>query len=145
MKHFLQRFLRRSSSPRPRRLPARRPGLAVEALEERAVPATYWVTNTLDDGSAGSLRWAITQANQSAGPNVIDFDIAPGGAQSIAPRAPLPAITNQVTIDGDTQPGFAGKPLIELNGATTEGAGGDYYASGLVLDCWGGPRARLGH
>jgi hypothetical protein len=117
MKRLLERFLRRSSSPRPRRSPARRTRLVVEALEERAVPATFWVTNTLDDGSVGSLRWAITWSNHIAGPNVIDFDIAPGGAQSIALQSGLPFITNQVTIDGSTQPGFAGKPLIELNGA----------------------------
>jgi hypothetical protein len=28
-------------------------------LEDRIVPSTFTVTNTLDDGSVGSLRWAI--------------------------------------------------------------------------------------
>jgi hypothetical protein len=130
VKHFLQRFLRRSSSPRPRRSPARRPGLAVEALEERAVPTTFWVTNTLDDGSPGSLRYAMTQANthpNGGGPNVIDFDIGSGGAQSIGVHSPLPAIFQPLIIDGYTQPGHTDKPLIELNGSGFEGDGLDIF------------------
>jgi hypothetical protein len=31
---------------------------------------------------------------------------------------PLPAITSPVTIDGTTEPGYAGSPLIVLNGAS---------------------------
>ncbi|MCP9496539.1 MAG: hypothetical protein MSG64_19020 [Pyrinomonadaceae bacterium MAG19_C2-C3] len=30
--------------------------------------------------------------------------------------SPLPTITDATVIDGSTQPGFAGTPLIELNG-----------------------------
>src|SRR5439155_12617745 len=40
------------------------------------------------------------------------------------PLSPLPAVTDPVTIDGTTQPGFAGSPLIELNGSSA-GAGVD--------------------
>ena len=37
--------------------------------------------------------------------------------QTIAPLSPLPAITDPVLIDGESQPGYAGTPLIELSGS----------------------------
>jgi hypothetical protein len=48
--------------------------LALEALEDRTVPSTFTVTNTLDDGSVGSLRWAVGQANSTPGADTINFD-----------------------------------------------------------------------
>jgi hypothetical protein len=45
----------------------------VEALEDRTLFATFTVLNTLDDGSVGTLRWAIGQANAHAGADTIDF------------------------------------------------------------------------
>jgi hypothetical protein len=69
------------------RVRAFRPRL--ERLEDRCVPATFTVTNTLDDGltgSTGSLRWAITQANADTSPGdeiafaiTADSDSAVGG------------------------------------------------------------------
>src|SRR6516164_861756 len=47
---------------------------AVEALEDRRVPATFTVTNSRDDGSAGSLRWAVNQANAASEASTIVFD-----------------------------------------------------------------------
>jgi hypothetical protein len=89
-------------------------------FENVSAPDTFVVTNTTDDLSnpaQGSLRWAINQANSHPGPDYIYFDIGPGGAQTITPVAGLPAITDSVTIDATTQPGFAGQPLIQINGA----------------------------
>ena len=58
----------RSLFARPKSSPGRRrPRL--EALEDRLVPAAYHVTSLLDDGSAGTLRDAITQANANPGPD----------------------------------------------------------------------------
>ena len=37
--------------------------------------------------------------------------------QTIAPLSALPAITNPVLIDGFSQPGYGGTPLIEINGS----------------------------
>src|SRR5262249_27348975 len=54
--------------------PRTRPG--VEALEDRTVPSTFTVLNTLDDGSVGSLRWAVGQANSTAGADTINFSPA---------------------------------------------------------------------
>ena len=87
--------------------------------------ATFTVTNTLDSG-AGSLRQAILDANSNAGQDVIAFNIGSGGPQTINITGDLPFITDPVTIDAWTQPGFSGAPLIELAGG---GSGGSaYYA-----------------
>jgi streptogramin lyase len=39
------------------------------------------------------------------------------GPVTIRPTTALPAITASVTIEGDSQPGYAGTPVVELNGA----------------------------
>jgi Right handed beta helix region len=54
---------------------ATRARLALEPLEHRTVPAPFIVTN-LNDGGAGSLRQAITDANADALADIINF--APG-------------------------------------------------------------------
>ena len=78
---------------------------------------TYTVANTNDSG-AGSLRQAIIDANANTGfIDTIAFNIAGGGVQTIALASALPAITDPVVIDGTTQGGYAGTPLVELNGA----------------------------
>lgn len=87
---------------------------------------SYVVTNTNDSGP-GSLRQAILDANANAGADHITFAILTPAPYAIGLASPLPAITSPVTIDGTTQPGFAGTPVVELNGA---GAGA---ASGLVI------------
>jgi len=73
------------------------------------------VTNTNDAG-AGSLRQAMLDANAGTGLHTITFNIAGGGVHTISPLSALPTIVFPVIIDGTTQPGFAGSPLIELNG-----------------------------
>lgn len=96
-------------------MPAFRFRPRVEGLEDRLAPATFNVTNTNNSG-AGSLRTAIIQANNTAGADVINFAIGTGG-QRINLLSKLPTITETVTIDGNTQPGFTNTPLIVLNGA----------------------------
>ena len=44
------------------------------ALEQRRLLSTFTVNSTLDNGSTGTLRWAIGQANSTGGANTIDFD-----------------------------------------------------------------------
>jgi parallel beta-helix repeat protein len=43
------------------------------ALESRTLLATFTVTGTADDGSVGTLRWAIDQANASSAADTIAF------------------------------------------------------------------------
>ncbi|MFO0954680.1 MAG: L-type lectin-domain containing protein [Isosphaeraceae bacterium] len=108
----LRRRRRASADGRPCR---RRPLL--EVLEGRTLLSTFTVSSLSDDGP-GSLRQAILDANVAAGvSSVISFDIPGSGVQTIQPRSALPAITAPVLIDGFSQPGYAGSPLIELNGS----------------------------
>lgn len=76
---------------------------------------TFVVSNTNDSGS-GSLRQAIFDANSNTGADAITFNIPGSNVHTISPQTPLPTITDAVAIDGTTQTGFAGKPLIELSG-----------------------------
>ena len=89
-----------------------------------ATAATFTVTNTNDSG-AGSLRRAIQNANGTAAADVVAFNIPGAGVHSIGLTSALPAITRPLTIDGTTEPSFAGSPVVELNGffagATTSG------------------------
>ena len=98
---------------------------------------TFTVTNT-DDSGDGSLRKAITDANALAGPDTIEFDIPGSGIHTIeVPATPLPTITSPVILDGTTQPGYAGAPLIELHGSNTNGlwiTAGSSTVRGLVLN-----------
>jgi hypothetical protein len=73
--------------------------------------ATYTVTN-LQDGDNGSLRQAILDANANPGPDTIKFAI-PDGPGTIALRNGELTITDDVTIDGATQPGMI------VNGSST--------------------------
>jgi len=90
--------------------------LAVHPARQ-STAATLVVSNTLDSGN-GSLRQALLNANATAGPDTISFRIPGVGAHTIRLLSALPAVSDPVVIDGTTQPGFAGYPLIELNGAS---------------------------
>jgi hypothetical protein len=101
----------------------RRNRLLFEWLEDRTLLSTFTVTST-EDAGPGSLRQAILDSNAATGQtNTIDFNIRGSGVQRIAPLTALPAITESVLIDGQSQPGYAGTPLIELSG--TRAGGGD--------------------
>ena len=89
--------------------------------------ATYLVTNTSDAG-AGSLRQAILNANANAGADTINFNISGNGVQIIAPQTELPKITEAVTINGTTQPGYTNNPLISIAG------GNQNYDYGLSVE-----------
>lgn len=104
--------------------------LSMDPLEDRLAPATFTVVNA-NDGGHGSLRAAIVAANTSAGADAINFNIPGSGVHTINLTSALPTITGQLTIAGNTQPGF-GIPVIELNGA---GAGAG--VSGLSVDASG--------
>src|SRR2546423_2326830 len=99
----------------------------MESVESRVLLSTFTVTNTNDSG-AGSLRQAILDANKTTTADTINFAIG-SGAKTITPLSHLPGVEQPLTIDGTTQPGFAGKPIIEINGAS---AGSGAYGLKLI-------------
>lgn len=84
------------------------------------LPGPFTVTNKNDSG-ANSLRQAILNANASPGTDTITFFIAGIGPHVIRLTSALPTITDPVTIDGATQPGYAGTPLVRLDGSSAPG------------------------
>jgi len=98
-----------------------------------AAAATFSVTNTHDTG-AGSLHQAILDANAGgAGPHTITFDIPGSDVHTITLATPLPDVdvgSGGLIIDGTTQPGYAGSPLVDLtcsssfSALTVDGAAG---------------------
>ncbi len=125
---------------------------ACRPIVSELLPVTLTVTNVNDSGP-GSLRAAILANNLSfaISNNLIRFNIAGAGVQTIALLSPLPVITESVTIDGYTQPGSARNTstgvtnnavlLIRLDGtdAGTNGVDGLHFisssnlVSGLVI------------
>jgi parallel beta-helix repeat protein len=91
--------------------------LLVWLFGSQVMAATFVVTNAADAGT-GSLRSAITNANYNPGPDTIAFNVAGQGVHTINLASALPTLIEPVVIDGATQPGYAGLPLIEVNGAS---------------------------
>lgn len=76
----------------------------------------YVVTNTNDSifGSAGSLRSAINSVNANQNGGVIHFAIPGAGPHTIELSSDLPSIIRPVVVDGRTQPGYEGTPLVQV-------------------------------
>ena len=92
--------------------------------------SSFAVTNTNDIG-LGSLRQAILDANANAGADTIRFNIPGAGPHTIQPLSALPTITGPLALDGTTQPGYAGTPIIELDGSLAgPGANGLHITAG---------------
>lgn len=77
---------------------------------------TFTVTSTADTDTAGTLRRAILDANQTAGLDTIEFEIGGGGPQTITLVSDLPVISETVIIDGTTQDGYTMVPLVTIDG-----------------------------
>ncbi len=82
-----------------------------------AAQTTFTVTRTADSGP-GTLRQALTDADNGSGlpADVIEFALSGPGPHTIALSSDLPAITDPVSIRGNTQSGYTGTPLIEVDG-----------------------------
>jgi hypothetical protein len=99
--------------------------LSFQGLETRWLMATFTVANTGDNGGVnpapfagtGTLRQAIVDSNATPGSNTISINIGTG-VQTISLQAALPSITVPVVIDGTSQPGYAGSPLIDIDGTS---------------------------
>ena len=107
---------------------------------------SFTVVNNNDKGF-GSLRWAMENANASAGTDTITFDIPGTGPFTIQPDSSLPIITDPVVIDGYSQSGSSPASergpatlMIELDGTnagTTDGltiSSGSSVVRGLCIN-----------
>lgn len=121
-------FRSRRDDRNARRRQDRRRRFSVEMMEGRQMLSTFTVTSTADGGT-GSLRAAITQSNQTPGANTIDFAVPGNYLHTISLQSALPTITNPVTIDGTSEGGYSGNPMIILDGS---GAGAS--ADGLTIE-----------
>jgi uncharacterized repeat protein (TIGR01451 family) len=79
---------------------------------------TVVVTNTNDVGS-GSLRQALLDAQNfvCTSPCSITFNI-PAPPYKITPLSDFVAIGSNVSLDARTQPGYAGTPIVEIDGSS---------------------------
>jgi hypothetical protein len=127
---------------------------ALGALGAALLPApaganTYTVTSTADAG-AGTLRQAIASANGNPGPDAIHFALGGSGVRVIALASVLPSLLSDLTIDGTTQPGFTGAPIVRLDGgglpANVHGldvGGSSVTVKGLQIVRMSGPGIRV--
>jgi hypothetical protein len=107
------------------------------------------VDDAVPDPAHFSLREAIEAANAHPGQDIIDFDL-PDQTRTISPLSPLPNITDPVIVDGTSQFGYAGLPLVELDGSQAgDGAngltitGGGSIVRGLVIHSFNGSGIEL--
>lgn len=125
----------------------------IGAYESNFVPNQYVVTKTADDGSTGTLRWAINQVN--AHPSTLSTIVFNLGASSGCPYtiyvdAALPDLVAPAFVDARTQPGWAPNTAIGAFTGTlcvhiTNGSGGALLnvfhvpstASGAQLSAFG--------
>ena len=112
-------WLRRSCCLKPGKAGSTRTRrLMLEPLEGRSLLSMTFAVTNMDDSGSGSLRQAILDANSNAGRDSIVFNISGGGVQTIKPQSALPTITDPAVVDGTTQSGYAGSPIISWMGAT---------------------------
>jgi hypothetical protein len=111
-------------------------------------PLVIPVTSAADDGP-GTLRAAINASNTNPAADTITFALPGGGAQTISVLTALPGLTDRATIDGTTQQGYAGVPLITLSGPSNPAfspagmngltiLGGNTTVRGLIINRFSG-------
>ncbi|MCC6417710.1 MAG: right-handed parallel beta-helix repeat-containing protein, partial [Gemmataceae bacterium] len=112
----------RQGFSRTRRLRPFRYRPYLEVLDERLAPAVFTVDIPGDTGTStspftGDLRYCITQANTWPGLDTIEIDIAGEAGPALAIlTSDLPAVTDELVLDGTTQFDYDGTPIFELDG-----------------------------
>ncbi len=124
-----------------------------------AQAATYDVNTTINPGDGTcdvaecTLREAIATANATVGvADTVSFSVGALGIIDVGTG--LPPITDQLTVDGTTAPGYAGSPLVQVAapsaglgsamriqgapGSTVEGLSFANVPSGVAVDIIGG-------
>jgi hypothetical protein len=114
-------------------------------------PSFISITSSAGGRGNGTVTYSVA-ANTAATPRSgtltiagITFTVTQGGNSGNALRtinlaSPLPRITDPVIIDGTSQSGFVGTPIVELNAANARGAdilsisAGNSLVKGLVIN-----------
>jgi hypothetical protein len=101
-------------------------------LEDRRLLSMFTVMKTTDDGSTGTLRWAITQANATSGANTIDFSptvfntpqtITLSGTQlELSNKSGIQTITGPAT--GVTVSGGGASRILQIDNGVTASISG---------------------
>ena len=79
----------RGPTTRPTRQCCRgRRAWTVEALEDRTLLSTFTVNSLADTSATGTLRWAIAQADQTAGAKTINFAVTGSDHAPLGPAGP---------------------------------------------------------
>ncbi|HDL77764.1 MAG TPA: hypothetical protein ENG36_03245, partial [Lentisphaerae bacterium] len=90
---------------------------------------TYSVTSGVD-GAIGSLRWAVECSHTNPGRDRVVFSLP---APYTIPLTNCIAITDSLELDGTTQPGYTGQPVVVISRtSSTESLYFDDCASNLV-------------
>lgn len=97
------------------------------------VPPSPFIVTTMADSGPGSLRAAITAANAAPDVNTITFNIPGPTERLISLDSPLPTLTTMMTIDGTTQPGYDGRPMVRIDGGGTIGHAFDMSATSELI------------
>ncbi len=113
--------------------------LRVEPLEDRLLLTNFPVTTTADSGP-GSLRAELALAEASSG-DTVTFNISGSGVHIIHftsadptyTYTALPVFNFPVTIDGTTQLGYSGSPVIQIDGSMISGS----FIDGLYVGAGG--------
>src|SRR3954471_6974089 len=83
------------------------------------VGATVFPVTSAADSGADTLRAAIAAANLNSGADTITFAIPGAGVHNVTlTSGALPTVTGRLLVDGTSQPGYAGKPLVRLHNGT---------------------------
>ncbi len=94
-----------------RQLQRRRLRPTVMVLEDRHMLSTFQVTSTYDNGSTGTLRWAVAQANAATSASTIDFNITTPATITLSSGVlELSNTSAPTTIDGP------GADLLSISG-----------------------------
>ena len=106
----------------------------IETMEQRIMLTTFMVTTTGDGGvpGDGSLRSAINASNLDTGPqtNLIEFAIGTGPEYDLASGL---AVSQSVTIDGESQPGYAGTRSSTSTAPAPAPAPSDWTSQAAIL------------
>lgn len=112
-------------------------GSAILSTIQTEALTIFSVTNTNPTGT-GSLEQAILDADANPGLDSITFNIPGPGPHTIQDIDGLPLLNDPVTIDANTEPDFAGSPVVEIDGTLApvglRATGGGITIRGLIIN-----------